>query len=125
MSRALTLDEAAADLRVSRRWLEYWLADHPVDAAGTPFYVPMGRRKTFELTDIARIRACIREEEKCRLHSIGVRGSGITAAQLGRLAADSVCEALAKPRARTSPRARLPRSRSDTGMVISMARDQS
>lgn len=34
MTRALTIDEAAYDLRVSRRWLEYWLTDHPVDAAG-------------------------------------------------------------------------------------------
>ncbi len=32
VTRALTLIEAAEDLRVSRRWLEYWLADHPVDA---------------------------------------------------------------------------------------------
>jgi integrase len=90
---ALTLDEAAQALRVSRRWLEYWLAAHPVDAAGSPFYVPMGRRKTFEQNDIARIRACIREEERCRLSSIGVRGSGIIGAQLGRLAADSAIAA--------------------------------
>jgi len=47
MSRALTMDEAADNLRVSRRWLEYWLAAHPVDTTGNPFYVPMGRRKTF------------------------------------------------------------------------------
>ena len=39
--------------------------------------------KTFEQNDIARIRACIREEERCRLSSIGVRGSGIIGAQLG------------------------------------------
>lgn len=50
---ALTIGEAAEVLRVSRRWLEYWLAAHPVDAVGSPFYVPMGRRKTFERNDIA------------------------------------------------------------------------
>lgn len=110
---ALTLDEAAQALRVSRRWLEYWLAAHPVDAAGSPFYVPMGRRKTFEQNDIARIRACIREEERCRLSSIGVKApaSTIIAAQLGRLAADSAFAGLAKPKTRTSPRVSLPRSR--------------
>ena len=122
---ALTLDEAAQALRVSRRWLEYWLAAHPVDAAGSPFYVPMGRRKTFEQNDIARIRACIREEERCRLSSIGVRGSGIIGAQLGRLAADSAFTALAKPKTKTLRRVSLPKSRSDTGTVISMARQRS
>jgi hypothetical protein len=120
-----TLDEAAQALRVSRRWLEYWLAAHPVDAAGSPFYVPMGRRKTFEQNDVTRIRACIREEERCRLKSIGVVGSGIIAAQLGRLAADSASAALAKPKAKTSRRVTLPKSRRNTGTVISMDRAQS
>lgn len=32
---ALTMDEAAQALRVSRRWLEYWLAAHPVDGSGS------------------------------------------------------------------------------------------
>jgi hypothetical protein len=49
MSRALTLDEAASELRKTPRWLKEWLAKHPVDATGTPFYVPLGRTKTFEI----------------------------------------------------------------------------
>jgi hypothetical protein len=69
---AYTLAEAAAKLRMSKRWLEQWLAKHPVDAAGNPFYVPMGRKKTFEPADIARIRESIRGEERCRLNSIGL-----------------------------------------------------
>jgi hypothetical protein len=59
VSRALKIDEAAAELRVSRRWLEIWLANHPMDATGNPFYVPMGRSKTFEETDIARLSKAI------------------------------------------------------------------
>jgi hypothetical protein len=122
---ALTFSEAASALRVSRRWLEYWLAAHPVDAGGNPFYVPMGRRKTFEPNDIARIRACIREEERCRLKSLGVARFGIIEAQLGRLAVDSASEALAKPGTRTSRRVTLPKSKKDTGTVITMGRARS
>ena len=40
MSRALTFNEAAAELGTSRRWLEYWLAKHPVDASGMPSMFP-------------------------------------------------------------------------------------
>ena len=117
---ALTFIEAADELRVSRRWLEYWLAAHPVDAGGNPFYVPMGRRKTFEPGDISRIRACIREEERCRLKSIGVARLGIIEARLGRMAIDSASEALARPKAKTLRRVTLPKSKRDIGKVISM-----
>src|SRR5216684_1360054 len=112
-SSAFTFDQAAAELLVSRRWLEYWLADHPVDATGTPFYVPMGRRKTFEQNDIARIRACIREEERCRLHSLGVARAGysVIAEQLARLAVASPSMVPAKPQTKISRRGRLPKSR--------------
>jgi hypothetical protein len=48
MSPLLTIKEAAAEPRVSKQWLQYWLVEHPVDAAGVPFYIPMGCRKTFE-----------------------------------------------------------------------------
>ena len=58
--RALTLVKAADALGCKRRWLEYWLKSHPVDATGNPFYVPVAGRKTFEDADIARIRAVIR-----------------------------------------------------------------
>lgn len=78
MSRALTLDEAAAELRKTPRWLKEWLGKHPVDAAGVPFYVPLGRTKTFETADIARIRACIGNEVPVKKESVvyfvGARG---------------------------------------------------
>src|SRR3954462_3529965 len=126
MTKALTLVEAAAELRMSKRWLEQWLAKHPVDAAGNPFYVPMGRKKTFEPADITRIRESIRGEERCRLSSIGVTGTyGITAARLARLAADSASAALAKPRTKTSRRVTFPSSKRSTGTVISMVREPS
>src|SRR5712692_7611400 len=67
--RALTLSEAATELRKSRRWLQTWLALHPADAAGVPFYAPLGRTKTFSVSDLERIRAAAREEERCRLNS--------------------------------------------------------
>jgi len=35
-------------MRVSKQWLQYWLVEHHVDAAGVPFYIPMGSRKKFE-----------------------------------------------------------------------------
>jgi hypothetical protein len=63
MTRGLTIDEAAAELRKTSRWLKEWLGKHPVDAAGVPFYVPLGRTKTFEAADIARIRAAIETGE--------------------------------------------------------------
>jgi hypothetical protein len=72
MTRVFTLAEAAAELRKSKRWLQEWLSKHPVDETGTPFYVPMGRSKTFDEADISRIRAFMREEERRRLSSIGV-----------------------------------------------------
>lgn len=67
MSRLLTIKEAAAELRVSKQWLQYWLVEHPVDAAGVPFYIPMGSRKKFELQDLDRIRAYMRDLEAARL----------------------------------------------------------
>ncbi|WP_213737079.1 hypothetical protein [Bradyrhizobium sp. dw_411] len=69
----LTINEAANELRVSRRWLEYWLAENPVDAAGVPFYLRMGRSKKFAATDIERMLAHMRELEAARLGP-GVKG---------------------------------------------------
>jgi hypothetical protein len=63
----LTIIEAAAELRVSRRWLEYWLAANPVDTDGIPFYVPTGRSKKFAPTDIERMLAHMRDLEAARL----------------------------------------------------------
>jgi hypothetical protein len=34
----MTVDEAATELRKSRRWLLEWLRSHPMDADGQPFY---------------------------------------------------------------------------------------
>jgi hypothetical protein len=122
---SLTIEEAAAELRKTPRWLKEWLAQNPVDEAGVPFYVPMGRTKIFEVSDISRIKGHIRRSEQCRLSSIGVKGSGIIEEQLGRLAADVCLEAHARPKAKTLQRARLPRSKIATGKVISMARMRS
>src|SRR3982074_1002271 len=55
MTRALTLSEAAAELRKSRRWLQDWLAKNPVDAFGKPFCSKLGRTRVFREADIARI----------------------------------------------------------------------
>ncbi|MGY2906563.1 hypothetical protein [Bradyrhizobium sp. URHC0002] len=63
----LTIKEAAAELRVSQQWLKYWLVQHPVDTAGVPFYIQTGSRKKFELKDIDRIIAHLRELESARL----------------------------------------------------------
>lgn len=125
MTRGLTLPEAAAELRKTPRWLKEWLGKHPVDAAGIPFYVPLGRTKTFEAADIARIRAAIRETERCRLKSIGVVGSGIVEAQLAQMAVESVLGSRSTPKTKIRQRARLPRSKKGTGTVISMAHRQS
>jgi hypothetical protein len=55
MTRRLTVEEAAAELRESRRWLPTWLRTHPVDAKGEPYYTPVGRDKIFHEADVARI----------------------------------------------------------------------
>jgi hypothetical protein len=64
-----TLGDVAKLLRKSPRWLSAWLRRHPTDRYGEPFYSPMGRTKTFDDSDVARIRAAAREEEQCRLNS--------------------------------------------------------
>ena len=62
-----TMDDAAAALSISRRRLVQWLAQHPTDEVGVPFYVPNGNRKLFSDTDITRIIAFRRELEARRL----------------------------------------------------------
>ena len=62
MTRRLTVEEAAAELRKSRRWLLTWLRAHPVDARGEPYYTPVGRDKIFHEADIARIERDLREQ---------------------------------------------------------------
>jgi hypothetical protein len=63
----LTIKEAAAELRVSKQWLKYWLVENPVDVEGVPFYVPTGRRWKFERQDLDRIRNHLRTLEAARL----------------------------------------------------------
>src|SRR6185312_13774454 len=125
MTELLTLAQAATEIGVSKRWLQYWLADHPVDGAGIPFYIPVGRNKRFEPSDIGRIKATIREVERCRLHSIGAAGSTIIAERLALVAKGSSCGGRAPRPTKTSRRVRLPRSKPTTGKVISMVQGQS
>jgi DNA-binding transcriptional MerR regulator len=83
----LTIKEAAAELRVSKQWLQYWLAANPVDAAGVPFYVPMGNRKRFEPRDLDRIRAYMRDLEAARLGP-GVKGKARLVGLMSQLGGD-------------------------------------
>jgi hypothetical protein len=57
-----TLEEAAKELRKTRRWLNEWLRAHPVDEQGIPFYTPVGRDKILLPSDITRIEAALRGE---------------------------------------------------------------
>ena len=67
----LTYDikNAAQRLGVSKRWLQKFLRQHPVDKAGVPFYVPFGNRKRFTELDLERILEMNRNAEKDRLLS--------------------------------------------------------
>lgn len=67
--RALTLDEAAAELRKSARWLLEWLRKHPRDNDGEPYFTPVGRDKIFHQADIARIERALRESIQCHSRS--------------------------------------------------------
>ena len=64
-----TLEEAANELRKTRRWLNEWLRAHPVDSEGEPFFTPVGRDKILRSTDITRIELALREELKRRSSS--------------------------------------------------------
>lgn len=66
-----TMNEAAKQLRISRRYFQDWLRDHPLDANGRPFYARLGRRYTFDEDDLRRIREAAREEERLRLRPRG------------------------------------------------------
>jgi hypothetical protein len=64
-----SMEGAAKALLKSRRWLQEWLGQHPVDENGIPYYSPLGRSKTFDDNDLVRIRATCWEEERFRLSS--------------------------------------------------------
>ena len=106
MSPVYTLDEAAAQLHKSKRWLQYWLLDHPADKHGQPFYVPLGRTKVFTDSDLARILAACIEDERCRLNS-SRQGSTRAIRHRGQSAAPTSDAALTRALARAknhSPR---------------------
>lgn len=46
------MNEAAKMLRVSRRYFQDWLRDHPLDSNGRPFFASLDRRKTFDEDDL-------------------------------------------------------------------------
>jgi len=69
MSRVSTIEEAAARLRKTKRWLMEWLRSHPADPDGEPYYTPVGRDKIFHDQDIARIERDLRGSLKCRSSS--------------------------------------------------------
>jgi hypothetical protein len=60
---SLLLKEVAAELRKSERWLRDWLARNPQDAGGRPYWMQMGRTKTFLREDVGRIALAIIQEE--------------------------------------------------------------
>jgi hypothetical protein len=64
MSRMLTLIEAAAELRKSKRWLGEWLRSNPLDPIGVPYYFKAGRTHLFRDADVLRIRSAIANAER-------------------------------------------------------------
>ncbi len=69
MTTRLSIEEAAAELHKTPRWLREWVRAHPRDKSGEPYYTPVGRDKLFHPSDIARIEVALREEVKCPLVS--------------------------------------------------------
>jgi len=63
------IKDAAERLGVSKRWLQKFLRQHPVDRAGVPFYVPIGTRKRVTELDLERILEMNRKAEIDRLLS--------------------------------------------------------
>jgi hypothetical protein len=69
MPPRLTIDEVAAELRKTPRWLKEWLRANPADNDGEPYYTPVGRDRIFHQTDVARIERALREGMQCRSNS--------------------------------------------------------
>lgn len=59
--------EAAKRLGCSRRWLQDWLAHHPVDYRGKPFYSPVGHKKRFTDEDLNRILDALKDQKLERM----------------------------------------------------------
>src|ERR1700740_2076394 len=64
-----TLDEVATMLHKSRRWLWDWLARHPHDRSGRPFYRMAGRTRLFRQADIDRMLEEMRCPSHCARHA--------------------------------------------------------
>jgi hypothetical protein len=62
-----SIRQAAERLGMSKRWLQGFVQDYPVDKNGTPFYLRLGNRKRFTDRDLERILEANRAEEKERL----------------------------------------------------------
>jgi hypothetical protein len=58
----LTLEEAAKKLRWGKRKLQHFLAIHPTDDRGVPFYFANGNRKLLAEKDLDRIVDFLRAE---------------------------------------------------------------
>jgi hypothetical protein len=78
MHKLLTLAQTASELERSEKWLRDWLAKNPKDDRGIPFYLPIGRNKMFEPSDIARIKAYLaagfEERTESVIYFLAVRG---------------------------------------------------
>src|SRR5262245_34311180 len=110
------MDEAAERLHKSRRWLQDWLRENPVDERGQPYYSPLGR----DDHDLERIRAAAKEEERCRLSSSRrVRVRRRTGAFAAPTSDATLTEALALAK-RHSPKSSL-RSSGGTPNVVRLA----
>lgn len=67
IGRILTLEEVAAALNRSPKWLRRWLNDHPVDQYGSPLCMKLGRSYRFQPHDVTNLtRALYATDNKQR-----------------------------------------------------------
>jgi hypothetical protein len=109
--RMLTMDDVAKESGMSIRWFQGWIAAHPVDASGTPFYIPMGRRKMLEAFDVTRIKNCPRGLQETRWRGASGPRPNIPTDELIHLAIENTVAA--RPKAKTrQTRVRIPNTKS-------------
>jgi excisionase family DNA binding protein len=96
MTACLTIEEVAARLRVTKRWLQDWLRDHTHDQHGVAFYRVAGRRKLFTEDSVARILAAFPQPKAstCSSSSHPARGTHRTGASGGPILGTALSEAL-------------------------------
>jgi hypothetical protein len=63
VSSLFTIDQAAARLRKSRKWLQEWLCEHPTSWSGMPYYAAIGRTKLFTDENIRWIARAIEDQQ--------------------------------------------------------------